>query len=277
MSSLQENRLGRLHKQFLDAAEQYPGLHFAAVTDRSADADWPSVPDRSGNYYLGLPEPEWREILRKRPGTFFAPLSARWIRLNDQLWEGAFFNGGELWEDVKEQFAHLQKGIVEFERVARLAAGHFDVSASPHPSVDFPLGTNPADRWLEILCLMEFVEKDNREAFFVRRVPGDVFTASARAIETLADVDVATLRPKVAQSDTQGNAAQRRPTVNNRMKAELASNLEAVKGWTAQQWADSLGCGKSTVIGTETWISLSLLRQQAKAERRRDRRGTKPV
>ncbi len=56
------------------------------------------------------------------------------------------------------------------------------------------------------------------------------------------------------------------------MKAELAANLETVKGWTAQQWADKLGCGKTTVIESETWKSLSLLRQQAKAERRNDRR-----
>ena len=64
---------------------------------------------------------------------------------------------------------------------------------------------------------------------------------------------------------------KRTATVNNRMKAELAANLETAKGWTAQQWADNLGCGKSTVIESETWKSLSLLRQQAKAERRNDR------
>lgn len=60
--------------------------------------------------------------------------------------------------------------------------------------------------------------------------------------------------------------------VNDRMKAEMAANLETVKGWTAKQWASELGCAKSTVIETETWRSLSLLRQQAKAERRNDRR-----
>ncbi len=70
---------------------------------------------------------------------------------------------------------------------------------------------------------------------------------------------------------------QRKPTVNERMTAELAVNLEMVKGWSAQEWANHLGCAKSTVIDTRTWKSLSLLRQQVKAEKRRDRRGTKPV
>ncbi len=63
-----------------------------------------------------------------------------------------------------------------------------------------------------------------------------------------------------------------RVTVNNRMKAELAADLDTVKGWTAQQWANHLGCAKSTVVESPTWKSLSLLRQQAKAERRNDRR-----
>ena len=70
---------------------------------------------------------------------------------------------------------------------------------------------------------------------------------------------------------------KRRTTVNDSMIAEMASNLEAVKGWTAQQWANRLGCGKSTVVETQTWKTLSFVRQQAKAEKRNDRRGTKPV
>ena len=73
------------------------------------------------------------------------------------------------------------------------------------------------------------------------------------------------------------SVAKRRTTVNDSMVAEMASDLETVKGWTAQQWADRLGCGKSTVVETQTWKTLSFVRQQAKAEKRNDRRGTKPV
>ena len=68
------------------------------------------------------------------------------------------------------------------------------------------------------------------------------------------------------------NAKKPKPTVNERMKAEMASNLETVKGWAAKQWADHLGCGQTTIKDTETWKSLALLRQQVKAEKRKDRR-----
>lgn len=67
----------------------------------------------------------------------------------------------------------------------------------------------------------------------------------------------------------------KRPTVNDRMKAELAANLELVKGWTAARWAEHLGCGKTAVIESATWNSLALLRRQAQAEKREDRRRKK--
>jgi hypothetical protein len=69
----------------------------------------------------------------------------------------------------------------------------------------------------------------------------------------------------------------KKPKVDDLMKAELAANLQAANGWTAKQWADHLGCGQTAVKDTETWKSLNLLRQQMKAEKRRDRHGTKSV
>lgn len=71
---------------------------------------------------------------------------------------------------------------------------------------------------------------------------------------------------------TKPTGGKRKPTVNDRMKAELAANLETVKGWTARQWAIKLGCAKSTVIESTTWRSLHLMRHQDRAERRNDRR-----
>jgi len=61
------------------------------------------------------------------------------------------------------------------------------------------------------------------------------------------------------------------PTANDLMKAELAANMEEVKGYTARQWAAKIGKAKTTVLGTETWKSLSMVRKQAKALRARDR------
>ncbi len=68
----------------------------------------------------------------------------------------------------------------------------------------------------------------------------------------------------------------RSSTIDDRMRAELAENLEVVKGWSCQRWATHLGCAKSTVAETETWKSLALLREKAKAEMAMDRRVRKP-
>jgi hypothetical protein len=82
---------------------------------------------------------------------------------------------------------------------------------------------------------------------------------------------------KTGGAEGTDKAPPRKPTTEDRMKAELASNLHEVKGWTAQQWADRLGCGKTTIIETETWKSLALLRQQMKAEKRNDRNKKQPT
>ena len=94
--------------------------------------------------------------------------------------------------------------------------------------------------------------------------------------ETLGDRILAAIeaQPTPEQSATL-HPKPKKPKVNDRMTAELASNLETVKGWTARKWAAFLGCAKSTVIEAPTWKSLSLLRQQAKAEKRSDRRRAK--
>lgn len=81
---------------------------------------------------------------------------------------------------------------------------------------------------------------------------------------------------KIATGEPSGTVVEtesrKKPTADQLMKEKLATDLDTVKGWTAQQWADDIGKSKSTVIGTPTWKSLSLLRQQAKAEKVNDRR-----
>lgn len=71
-------------------------------------------------------------------------------------------------------------------------------------------------------------------------------------------------------------ATSRKPSIEDRMLAEMASNLQQVKGWTVRQWADRLDCAISTIADTETWQSLALLRQQMKAEKRNDRKVKRP-
>ena len=74
-----------------------------------------------------------------------------------------------------------------------------------------------------------------------------------------------------AGDDSGGIGGARRPTINDRMIAAMAADLDKVKGWTAQKWADHFGCSKGTVGATKTWKGLALLRQQTKAELRQDR------
>ncbi len=192
MARLQDERLCRLHGQFLDASEQFPYLYFTAATDRSElewlneRQRWPNVPAGNGDYHLGLPNHQWRALLHRQPGAPFSPLSTLWLRIDGKLWEGAYFDGGEMSDDLQEQFRHLEAGRVEFERLVGLAAGHFEMLPTPSPGLDFPLEPKPEHRWLETLCRMDFVEFDDSQEYLLKRVPGDLFTASMRTIEILA-------------------------------------------------------------------------------------------
>ena len=188
MAHLRDDRLRRLHRQFLDGNQRFPHLHFAVVTGRSDLKSWPYVPadDSPGYDYLGLPHHIWRDLLNRRPGTPFSPLSTVWLRIEGKVWEGAYFNGGKLWDDLHAQNRHLEDGIAELENLAAGAAGHFSMPPSPTPGVDFPLEPKPAHRWLEIVCGMGPVEIVEDQPCLMKRVSGDLFTASARTIEDLA-------------------------------------------------------------------------------------------
>lgn len=58
-------------------------------------------------------------------------------------------------------------------------------------------------------------------------------------------------RTPFAQPGNPKKPAQR-PRVNTRMLEMLMKNPEA-EGWSTQQWANYLGCAKSTVCGTAVW------------------------
>ncbi len=60
-------------------------------------------------------------------------------------------------------------------------------------------------------------------------------------------------------------------TVNERMAGTIMENSEAM-GWNSAQWAKHLKCAKSSVVDAATWKKLESARQQAKAERMKDRR-----
>ena len=60
-------------------------------------------------------------------------------------------------------------------------------------------------------------------------------------------------------------------TINERMAGTIMKKPE-VMGWNSTQWAEHLKCGKSSVVETAAWKRLESARQQAKAERMKDRR-----
>ena len=192
MDSLQGKRLERLHSQFLDGAECFHDLCFAAVTQRPdaglLQPSWPCVLRRDGDQQLGLTADEWRDALQKQPREICTPLANCWLQLSDQLWQGAFYNGGT-WGDesqLQPQHQRFMAGIDEFCGLARHAAGHV-LSGPTVWGPDHPLRNDAADRWLEFVCSMDFVEFDGRFAFLIKRVPGDIFMASARSLEFLMD------------------------------------------------------------------------------------------
>ncbi len=78
---------------------------------------------------------------------------------------------------------------------------------------------------------------------------------------------------KAARSRTGGGGTAaskyrkaKRVTVNERMGAELVKHPES-RDWSAQQWADALGCVKSTVAATLQFKALLAMRQGAHLER----------
>jgi hypothetical protein len=56
-------------------------------------------------------------------------LAHHWLRIDDRLWEGAFFNGGDTSglsaEELQARYKHLEEGEREFERLGDLATGNF--------------------------------------------------------------------------------------------------------------------------------------------------------
>lgn len=99
--------------------------------------------------------------------------------------------------------------------------------------------------------------------------PRDLFPIIEGYLQRLRDQSGSTK----GQGDEAADVSRPTATINERMKAELASNLETVKGWTARQWANHLSCSVSSIGDAPTWKELALLRQKTKAERAMDRHG----
>lgn len=195
MSDLVTARLAGIHKEFLDAAKSFPHLRFLAVHPHDSLIEWPRFPDGPhGGETLGLSVGCWRQLfgqLDPRSSYALKPLDDVWLRIGGELWQGAFFYGGPDVDstELRALNKNCTKAMQEFRRLAALAADHFDMPRDPIVGVDGEglLGAERSDRWLEKLFSLGLAESCDGCLVQVQRLKADVFTASARAIEMLAD------------------------------------------------------------------------------------------
>lgn len=94
-------------------------------------------------------------------------------------------------------------------------------------------------------------------AFDERRTEFDLAVAEIRAKEDIHQ------RSDFATAQLLRNPRQ---TVNTRMQTTLKRKPES-RDWSARQWADHLGCAKSTVHDTSTWKALMIARAGAGIDR----------
>ena len=181
---------------------------------------------------------------------------------------------GDLWKAISE-------GVKPFVSVSQISFGPRNAPVNIiEPKYPFGDDQTRQDTLDRAVALVKTEGGDRAEAMdkLLAKVAVLLRITQAAAINMpIADFVAALTDGQVDPPKPTHGEPERKPTVNERMITKMATDLETVKGWTAQKWADHLGCAKSTVIEAETWKSLSLLRQQAKAEKRKDRRGTKPI
>ena len=136
------------------------------------------------------------------------PVLVCWLQIEGLLWEGVFYDG-----DVRKYASHLRDeeaveqrraycvaGVNWFAQLARRCALQFSLLYEPdakviascrreHVALVWETLVKRESRWLENLCNMPFVQADTVVRpwgqYRLRRFAGDVFTASAMAVESL--------------------------------------------------------------------------------------------
>jgi hypothetical protein len=130
-------------------------------------------------------------------------------------------------------------------------------------------------KWLFWLCADSgkwwAASASHREETILRLVewPHELGVAAASRDSATAAEPVPANGSHASQSDTQ--SVPRKASINARMLETIQKNHEA-RGWGCKRWAEHLKCAKSSVVETQTWKTLSTLRDRERAERARDRR-----
>lgn len=190
---LKGERFGRLHRRFMDGSERFPHLRYIAASGHETCPEWPQVPHSTlAANTIGLNKEHWLDITNKRPDTFFVATSEQWLEIEGRLWQGAFYFDGQIADQrdhdgFQRQSAEIQEAIEQFERLATESAGYLGNLPAVHPGVHFPREPEPWHRWLEAVCESAQVEPARYHSFDVRRVPGNIFLASAILLEHLKE------------------------------------------------------------------------------------------
>jgi hypothetical protein len=231
LASLAKERFRKLHEQFLEAAQTYPNLFFAAAVPVHPEATlWTETLAKVGGIWCRFPGLEacrWYELLDK-PFYPLKPVCDRWLSMEGQLWHGIFYGpppklrpNGQENEIAAEHYRKVcESGIELFDSLARQSAAYCGVPSAPE-EIFMALNRYQArlafhdcqrveNRWLEKLCNLpsvrhiqadvsmfkprKRVQRDEAtrgqeydrywEAYKLRRVPCDVFSASAMAMES---------------------------------------------------------------------------------------------
>src|SRR6185437_9362576 len=86
---------------------------------------------------------------------------------------------------LQRQYAEIRGAVEQFYLLANEAAGFLGNLPSVYLGVDSPRKPERSHRWLEAVCASVQVEPAGYHSFDVRRVPGNVFQASAIHLERL--------------------------------------------------------------------------------------------
>jgi hypothetical protein len=201
----------RLRRRFVCAAELFPFVRLAAI--------------RRINGNGRVTGDEWRGLLEAPAG---APsISHRDLVLIDgKEWLAGCYVKHHDYDATPECIERNAAAAIEVDRLSELASLNFDFRR-PAPRPPLPQLTLGWE-WLRTVLEMPFVEPWESRGLQVREVPGNFFSASAKAIEELATRQGPP--PAVATKQIKGNAAQRK----TRMKrSDPKADKEIAEAYTA--------------------------------------------
>jgi len=151
------------------------------------------------------------------------------------------------------------EGRVVSPKEAALMFGRFMVTHQKNALLGemFPEGIGPLDREKVVARIRKHFPEVPR---------GDIYKMNpGQLLYYLREVYKADKAVRIREKPPT-KAKQKRLTVNERMGAVLLKRPES-REWSAQQWADCLGCRKSTVADTLQWKALLAARVGARLER----------